>query len=71
MSNNVVVGYEKEYLTGMSAGRKFNCYIVCSNPKSARELAQDMRKEPVQEADFSGELVRYRKVRVERFTKAK
>ena len=70
MSKNVVVAYEKEYLTGLSAGRRFNCWIICNSVQSARALVRELRANKVDEAELSGDLFKVRKVRAERFTKA-
>lgn len=70
MTRNTVVAYEKEMLTGLATGRRFNCWIVCNSPQSARDLAKELRTHKVDESELTGELFRVRKVRVERFTKA-
>jgi len=70
MSSNVVVAYEKEMLTGLAAGQRFNCWIVCNSVQSSRALVRDLRTNKVDVAELSGDLYRVRKVRAERFTKA-
>ncbi len=68
-ANQVLVAFQKEYLTGLQAGQIVNAHVVANSVKSARVTARDLRENKVQEGELSGDLFRVRNVKVVRFTK--
>lgn len=69
-ANQVLVAFQREYLTGLSAGRVDNGWIVANSVKSARKTAKDLRDAKVIEGELTGDLIKVSKVKVVRFTKA-
>lgn len=68
-AKQVLVVFEKHWLTGLSAGTMSKAFVIANSRKSARETAKDLRETKTFSSEIGEELYTAKKVKVVPFTK--
>lgn len=68
-AKQVLVAFEKHWLTGLSAGRVTKAHVIANSRESARKTAKDLRETKTFSSEIGEDLYTVKKVRVVPFVK--
>lgn len=69
-NKRAIVTFEKEFLTGLNAGKRIRGYVTCPSRKAAMLTKKEYAEAKVDSGEFSNDLFRYRNLRVVKITQA-
>jgi hypothetical protein len=69
-NKQAIVTFEKEFLTGLYAGKRVRGHLLFPSRKSAVAAKKDLVASPVDSGEFSGDMFKYVNLRVVKITQA-